>query len=111
MVTEVIFTCMNLYELRHSNMDQSMFSRFIRLGVPVVQLDKQGRCRSSMADLFRWRYKNLGDLPRVLSASEFQQKNKGFGFNFQMIDVVDYAGEGESEPSPHYLQVFHRSFF
>ena len=33
-----------------------MFTRFVRLGVPYVMLDAQGRMRSSLADLFRWNY-------------------------------------------------------
>lgn len=34
-----------------------MFSRLIRLGVPHVLLDAQGRMRPQLADLYRWRYK------------------------------------------------------
>lgn len=30
---------------KYSNMEQSLFTRFVRLGVPCVQLDAQGRCR------------------------------------------------------------------
>jgi hypothetical protein len=44
---------------RFSNMEQSMFTRFIRLNVPAVQLNKQGRARSSIAQLYNWRYRDL----------------------------------------------------
>lgn len=44
-------------------MEQSLFARLIKLGVPAVQLDAQGRARPSICDLYRWRYKNLQDLP------------------------------------------------
>jgi intron-binding protein aquarius len=44
---------------RFSNMEQSMFTRFIRLNVPAVQLNKQGRARASIAKLYNWRYKDL----------------------------------------------------
>ena len=50
---------------KYARLDQSLFARFVRLGVPATQLDQQGRARSSMADLYRWRYDSLGDLPEV----------------------------------------------
>lgn len=37
-----------------SNLDQSLFSRLIRLGVPYVQLDKQGRARPEIMKLYRY---------------------------------------------------------
>jgi intron-binding protein aquarius len=41
---------------RYSQLDQSMFARFIRMGVPFVQLDRQGRARADIAALYSWRY-------------------------------------------------------
>ena len=38
---------------KYSNMDQSMFTRLIRLGVPYIQLDKQGRARPEIMQLYR----------------------------------------------------------
>ena len=35
--------------------------------VPVIQLNQQGRARPSIAMLYNWRYKELGDLPMVTS--------------------------------------------
>lgn len=89
---------------RYGNMEQSLFTRFIRLGVPYVQLDKQGRARSDIADLYRWRYKDLGDLPAVLSREEFKLANPGFALDYQLIDVPDFQGRGETEPVPHFYQ-------
>jgi intron-binding protein aquarius len=37
---------------KYSNMDQSMFTRLIRLGVPYIQLDKQGRARPDIVQLY-----------------------------------------------------------
>jgi len=37
-----------------SNLDQSLFARLIRLGVPYVQLDKQGRSRPEIMKLYRF---------------------------------------------------------
>ncbi len=39
---------------RYSNLDQAMFARFVRLGVPAMVLDRQGRCRPSLSRLFAW---------------------------------------------------------
>ena len=33
--------------------------------VPTVQLNLQGRARPTIANLYNWRYKELGDLPKV----------------------------------------------
>lgn len=50
----------NMTFQKYSNMEQSLFTRFVKLGIPTVDLDAQGRCRASLCDLFKWRYKNLG---------------------------------------------------
>ena len=89
---------------RFSNMEQSMFTRFVRLGVPHVLLDKQGRMRPSLADLYRWNYKGLGDLPHVAQREAFSLANAGFQHEFQLVDVGDFQGMGEVVPSPHFIQ-------
>merc|ERR1712054_298526 len=50
---------------KYGHLDQSLFTRFIRLNVPHVVLDSQGRARKSIADLYAWRYDNLKNLPNV----------------------------------------------
>lgn len=35
----------NMAFQKFSNMEQSLFTRFVRLGVPTVDLDAQGRAR------------------------------------------------------------------
>lgn len=45
---------------KFSNLDQSMFSRLIRLGVPYIQLDKQGRARPELMQLYRYVFILLG---------------------------------------------------
>ena len=88
----------------YANMEQSLFSRLVRLGVPTVMLDQQGRARPSIADLYRWRYPGLGDLPHVENSSEFLTANAGFKYDYQFINVPDYKGRGEAEPTPHFIQ-------
>jgi len=94
----------NLAFRQYANLEQSLFQRLVRLGVPTIMLDQQGRARPSIAELYKWRYNNLGNLPSVLSTPEFQIANPGFKFDYQFIDVPDYKGKGESEPSPHFIQ-------
>ena len=94
----------NLAFRQFAHLEQSLFQRLIRLGVPTIHLDAQGRARSSLADLYRWRYTSLGDLPHVLSSPEYRTANAGFRFEYQFVDVPDYKGRGEMQPSPHFIQ-------
>ncbi|PWY69848.1 DEAD helicase superfamily protein [Aspergillus sclerotioniger CBS 115572] len=94
----------NMAFRQYAHFEQSLFLRLVRLGVPVVTLDQQGRARPSIAELFRWRYQQLGDLPAVETAPEFKRANAGFQFEYQFINVPDYQGTGEREPTPHFIQ-------
>ena len=94
----------NIAFRQYANFEQTLFSRLVRLGVPTVTLDQQGRARPSIAELFKWRYEKLGNLPAVETNEEFQVANAGFKYDYQFIDVPDYQGVGEREPSPHFIQ-------
>uniref|UniRef100_A0AAF5PUK5 Intron-binding protein aquarius n=3 Tax=Wuchereria bancrofti TaxID=6293 RepID=A0AAF5PUK5_WUCBA len=94
----------NIAFQKYSNMEQSLFARFVRLGVPHVLLDQQGRARSEIADLYNWRYEKLGNLPHIEALPEFQRANSGFAFNYQLIDIPDFNGVGETTPSPYFYQ-------
>ncbi|OXA60041.1 Intron-binding protein aquarius [Folsomia candida] len=94
----------NMAFQKYGNMEQSLFARFVRLGVPAVELDAQGRARPSIAQLFQWRYKKLGNLPHVASQPEYLLANPGFAYDYQLINVADFNGVGESEPSPYFFQ-------
>ena len=76
--------------------DQSLFTRLIRLNVPCVQLDAQGRCRASLASLFSWRYAGLRNLPMSLPHA-----NACLRYVCQMIDVEDYNQQGEVMTASH----------
>lgn len=89
---------------KFSNMEQSLFARFIRLGVPAIELDAQGRARPSLCDLYRWRYQNLKELNHVREKTEFKLANPGFVYDYQFVNVEDFKGVGESTPMPHYYQ-------
>lgn len=94
----------NLAFRQYANLEQSLFSRLVRLGVPTINLDQQGRARPSIASLYSWRYKSLGNLPLVSTSPDFQTANAGFKYDYQFIEVPDYKGRGESEPTPHFIQ-------
>lgn len=94
----------NLAFRQYANLEQSLFSRLVRLGVPTIDLDQQGRARPSIASLYSWRYKNLGNLDILSSTPEFQTANAGFKYDYQFIQVPEYKGKGESEPTPHFIQ-------
>ncbi|XP_028852048.1 RNA helicase aquarius isoform X1 [Denticeps clupeoides] len=94
----------NMAFQKYSNMEQSLFTRFVRLGVPTVDLDAQGRARASLCNLYNWRYKKLGNLPHVQQQPEFQSSNPGLAFDFQLVNVEDFNGVGESEPNPYFYQ-------
>lgn len=95
---------------KYAKLDQSLFSRFVRLGVPTVLLDKQGRARPEIAALYSWRYNDqgsglgLGDLPAVLTGEAYMQANPGFAHSFQMINVPAFKGKGEFAPTPYFYQ-------
>lgn len=88
----------------YANLEQSLFSRLVRLGVPTITLDQQGRARPSIASLYQWRYPKLDNLPDVQSNQEFLKANAGFKFDYQFINVPNYKGRGEAEPTPHFIQ-------
>ncbi|XP_046750844.1 RNA helicase aquarius isoform X2 [Diprion similis] len=94
----------NMAFQKYSNMEQSLFARFVRLGVPTVDLDGQGRARPSICNLYNWRYKKLGNLCHVERSPEYLVANAGFLFDFQLINVEDFNGVGESEPSAYFYQ-------
>ncbi|OJJ95874.1 hypothetical protein ASPACDRAFT_47224 [Aspergillus aculeatus ATCC 16872] len=94
----------NMAFRQYAHFEQSLFLRLVRLGVPVITLDQQGRSRPSIAELFQWRYKQLGNLPTVETVEEYKRANAGFQFDYQFINVPDYQGNGEREPTPHFIQ-------
>nr|XP_018901599.1 PREDICTED: intron-binding protein aquarius [Bemisia tabaci] len=94
----------NMAFQKYSNMEQSLFTRLVRLGVPTIDLDAQGRARSSICNLYNWRYKTLGNLAHIEARPEYRAANAGFCFDFQLINVEDLNGVGESEPSPYFFQ-------
>lgn len=94
----------------YANMDQSLFARLMRLGVPRVLLNAQGRARPSLAALWSWRYPGLTSLPSITtpptttdpkssspsSSSAFTRANPALKYTSQFIDVGPLHNRGES---------------
>lgn len=59
----------------------------------------------SICNLYNWRYKSLGNLSHIENLTEYQLANAGFTFEYQLINVEDFEGAGESEPRPFFYQV------
>ncbi len=72
--------------------------------MPTIELDAQGRSRPSICSLYNWRYRALGNLPHVLNHPDYQVANAGFSFDYQLVNVPDFNGVGESQPSPFFYQ-------
>jgi intron-binding protein aquarius len=94
----------NMSFAKYSHLDQSFFARLIRLGVPHIQLDQQGRCRPDIATLFNWRYDQLSNLDRVVTSKPYRVANAGFVHLMQVINVDDFEGKGETTPTPFFYQ-------
>ncbi|KAK9462172.1 P-loop containing nucleoside triphosphate hydrolase protein [Lipomyces oligophaga] len=90
---------------RHSNLDQSLFQRFISMGVPHIILDSQDQARSQIVQLYSWRYPvTIKNLPRVIEGEEYKTANAGFRHVVQFINVEDFKGKGETEPASGLVQ-------
>jgi intron-binding protein aquarius len=94
----------NMSFAKYSHLDQSLFARLIRLGVPHIQLDQQGRCRPDIANLFNRRYDQLANLDRVVILKPYLVANAGFVHTMQVINVDDFEGKGETTPTPFFYQ-------
>ena len=92
---------------KFSKLDQSLFTRFVRLGVPSILLDKQGRARPEIAGLYSWRYSKptlmLGNLDNIYGEAAFRSANPGIVYPFQLIDVPAFNGKGEFSPTPFFF--------
>jgi hypothetical protein len=98
---------MNAALARWGGLDQSMFARLVRLGVPAVQLSAQGRARPHLAALYAWRYEaggGLANMRHVEEAPAYRAANAALAAPLALVDVPDFHGQGESAPMPHFYQ-------
>lgn len=89
---------------QYSALDQSLFRRLRRQGVPSVDLDAQGRARPELAAVYGWQY-GAGGLRNLPVVEAYKPKfNAGLLHTVQFVNVDDFNGQGETEPSPHFVQ-------
>lgn len=89
---------------KYGHLDQSLYARFVRLRTPTIDLNLQGRARPEIAELYSWRYKDLGNLANVLTDNRYRTANAGLSHEYQFIDVEDFDGKGETQPTPFFYQ-------
>ena len=46
----------------------------------------------------------MGNLSHVLTKKAYMEANAGFSYDFQLVNVLDFNGKGESSPSPFFYQ-------
>ena len=72
----------------------SLFSRLLKSGYKnCVVLNEQGRSRSEIVDLYRYKYDNLIDMKEI--SKKFNKNNFCFKHNIQFINVEEFNSRGE----------------
>ena len=72
----------------------SLFSRLLKTGYKnCVILNEQGRSRSEIVDLYRYKYENFVDMKEI--SKKFNKNNFGFKHNIQFINVEEFNNRGE----------------
>jgi len=72
--------------------------------LPTVELNKQDRSRAEIASLYSWRYQDLGNLGHVITAHAYSIAKTGLAHSFQIINVDEFEGRGESTPTAYFYQ-------
>ena len=72
----------------------SLFSRLLKSGYNnCIILNEQGRSRSEIVDLYRYKYNNLIDMKEIIK--KYNNTNFGFKFNIEFINVEEFNSRGE----------------
>eukprot|EP01080_Neovahlkampfia_damariscottae_P006060 gene6060-10061_t len=77
---------------KYNNFNQSLFQRLIRLNVPFIQLNSQGRMRSELSNIWKVNYKSqILDLNQ--NNNQFKISNLGFKYNYQFFNLNENNDE------------------
>ena len=72
----------------------SLFNRLLKSGYKnIITLTQQGRARSEIVDLYRYKYNDLTDMKDVIKS--YPKINFGFRYNVQFINVEEFNSKGE----------------
>ncbi|KAH6598803.1 hypothetical protein BASA61_002789 [Batrachochytrium salamandrivorans] len=88
----------------YANLDQSMFYRLVKLGVPTIELTEQRRSRPSIAKLSASLYPSMSYLSDSQISKPMRLANPGFAFDSQLVNVEDFLGQGETMPRKDFFQ-------
>nr|CAG4716357.1 unnamed protein product [Naegleria fowleri] len=89
-----------------SNVKQSLFTRFSRFidESKMITLPYDStEISPNLVPLFKWNYSGIYEYG-VMKSSDETMKLNGFKYNYQMLNVEDYQGQGEIQPYPHMFQ-------
>uniref|UniRef100_A0A8C9LJT8 P-loop containing nucleoside triphosphate hydrolase n=1 Tax=Piliocolobus tephrosceles TaxID=591936 RepID=A0A8C9LJT8_9PRIM len=94
----------NKYIKNYANYEQSLYKRFLRLGLPSIYLNEQGRMRSEICNVYKYFYTKYNTQIQNLSCidkDKFLKKfNPGFTYTYQFIHVESE----EYTPVPYFYQ-------
>ena len=78
----------------------SLFNRLIKSGYKnIINLTQQGRSRSEIVDLYRYKYNNLSDMNDIIKS--YPKNNFGFKHNVQFINIEEFNSKGEEMNSSY----------
>ncbi|SBS95816.1 hypothetical protein POVCU1_030190 [Plasmodium ovale curtisi] len=95
----------NKYIKNYANYEQSLYKRFLRLELPSIYLNEQGRMRNEICNVYKYFYSKyniqIENLECIHKDSKFLKKfNPGFTYTYQFIHVESE----EYTPVPYFYQ-------
>ncbi|CRG95233.1 P-loop containing nucleoside triphosphate, putative [Plasmodium gallinaceum] len=94
----------NKYIKNFSNYEQSLYKRFLRLEIPSIYLNEQGRMRNELCNIYKFFYSKyniqIENLECVYKEKFLKSFNPGFTYTYQFIHVESQ----EYTPIPYFYQ-------
>ncbi|SOV24563.1 P-loop containing nucleoside triphosphate hydrolase, putative [Plasmodium sp. DRC-Itaito] len=94
----------NKYIKDFANYEQSLYKRFLRLDLPSIYLNEQGRMRSEICNIYKYFYSKynieISNLECIYKENFVKSFNPGFTYTYQFIHVPSE----EYSPIPYFYQ-------
>ncbi|ETW47294.1 hypothetical protein PFMALIP_04643 [Plasmodium falciparum MaliPS096_E11] len=94
----------NKYIKDFANYEQSLYKRFLRLDLPSIYLNEQGRMRSEICNIYKYFYSKynieISNLECIYKDNFVKSFNPGFTYTYQFIHVPSE----EYSPIPYFYQ-------
>ncbi|CAK8999737.1 unnamed protein product [Durusdinium trenchii] len=100
---EIAEGCFRYFENMFSEIEECRAFELLRNSI-LAKNGVQTFLRPSIAELYSWRYRDLGNLPNVLTDERYRYANAGLTYPYQFVNVEDFEGRGESQPTPYFYQ-------